>query len=418
MIDTVCFEIHSLSSSDISLIEFFLMKKMAIQNSDGSILYEFSSGSIEGSWDYRICISIHDMDHVVQQNEITGKKIVVHGFVKKYVRIEFSLSKWATGANITNCTVIQDAIRFSLFKQWFFNQTTVMLPDFDKWFLQRLDISYNFLIGNQEHAEALVDVYKKLQYPRRNKKRVYDSSVYFSGTTTTFKIYCKHPEFKAHDLKRYKRLLKHKENGIKLLSDLHSLSIGLLRFETEIHKKKLLSLGMNTVADIFIFDLEEIMKTDYEKIHQGAKVGKIYHSGSVRKLLHENYSAGQQISPGSVYDIWYAISQGQPLFCNRKKKQRALAVLNKLGIPCVSTITEDVPESFLKGDVYFPLFQDNHTDFNSRIDTNLSEIIPMDVVKSIPSNRLQFERNFPFMYGFYDLSSDPCIINQVFDKAA
>lgn len=403
MIDTKVIEIHTLSQNQMNMIKHVGDTKLSYQNIDGLKLYEFCSAQLSGSYDYKIRWSIHDMDHVSTLNNNTGKKNTHFVPAKEYLRLEFSLTKFATTVNLCNLSLINDCINLTVFRKFFYEKTNVMLPDFSEWILERIDVSYNFCVGSQIDAENLLNVFKKLNYPRR-QKLIYKNSVYFLGSTNLFKIYGKFGEFRDHDYKRLQKYFVRKDQKLNQLDELHRLANGILRFELEIKKRKLRDFGIVNLLDFFEkFDVEAYMTTEYQKIHQGAKTGKISRSEDVRKKLHSNYQIGQGISPDSVFSIWFSISTGQPLFCDRMKKKRALAVLERLNISCLTSLNEgDVPEEFLSGSVFFPFFQPAHKIHDDKILEKINELIPEVECESNTVHQEYFNRLFPINYDCFN----------------
>lgn len=405
MIDTLVFNV-SLKQKQINLVKFFLKKRIVIDNYSGSIDYEFTSGDLLGSFDYRIRIAVKN-------------KVCIAGKwenVKEYLEFEFSLSKWSTGLNLTNCNIVMDAVRISMFRRWFNIEVGVMLPNMNKWTLRRLDIAYNIDCGHINNAKMMIACYKKLRYPRRDtdisvlkEVKEYKTSVYFVGTTTTFKIYMKYSEFKAHDLKRIKRIVKSSgqpvEKQKEIIDEFIGMSSGILRFEIEFKREKLKTMGCNNVAELFDFDWEEIMKNEYQKFQKGAIIAKIYKSADVLQKLVDCYQPGQGISPDAVFTVWNILSNfpDKKNTVNRMKRKRAEDVLKRLGIACISTIVErEVPDEIMMGTMFFPFFKPQDEIRDSNIDRRIAQLLPTPVSrKTNDTNRAQFEHFFPVMYSDY-----------------
>jgi len=421
MIDTIIFDVN-LPQNEIDLVKFFLDTNIKFSNSDGIPKYEFVSGSLEGSYDYRIGFTVKDQKKESIVNMTTGKKVSKNVKCKEYLRVEFSVSKFAIGHNLTNSTLIQDCIRLSMFRTWFYSTTGILLPHFSQWALNRLDISYNYNAGSQNNAEIILSAYKKLTYPRRTITP-YKTSVYFCGNTTLFKLYLKNPEFKEHDFKRIRNFINETcySRRSEMLESLLSLSEGLIRFEIEVKKRKLFDLGIFSVDDIFSKSKgdgcnfwEDFMKTEYLKVQKGATVGKIYTTQQVNEKIKKGYIPGQKISSDAVFNIWFSLVMSHPLTCNRQKKKRALDVLKRLGIPLLSTLEEHViDESFMSSDIIFPFFQPHDIINNNNIDTKFTNLLP-DFYCSDEFS--YFERLFPKFYGCFE--SQENIVDQSLDKAA
>lgn len=63
----------------------------------------------------------------------------------------------------------------------------VKLPDFEFWFLQRVDIAICFDLKNQNNVKSYINSLSRCSYPRRNCKFFYDESVYLSRNYYYFK---------------------------------------------------------------------------------------------------------------------------------------------------------------------------------------------------------------------------------------
>ncbi len=108
----------------------------------------------------------------------------------------------------------------------------IKLPKLGHWFLQRIDIAICYDLLENSKVRGYINNLSMCNYPRRNIKHYQDESIYMSGTTTTLKIYNKLLEFKKHDMKKLFKTNFDIENYINKIQ-------GFIRFECEIHKKKL-----------------------------------------------------------------------------------------------------------------------------------------------------------------------------------
>src|SRR5690606_10599343 len=82
----------------------------------------------------------------------------------------------------------------------------VELPNYKEWEVKRIDVAKAYYFTNKEICKKIIRNLRNSYYTRR-KPRIYDTSVMFTGSTTSVKIYWKGPEFEKHDYKRIKRYI-------------------------------------------------------------------------------------------------------------------------------------------------------------------------------------------------------------------
>lgn len=363
MIDTIRVEIRA---SDFALwsVQRFLQTHEKIDNQSGEVLRSFVQGSLKGSWDSRISCKIKDHRWVskvvdkpsiflAQKNKFGPPKL--HEFKKQgsipvcmscppFIEIEFSLAKWADSVNFLNCSMFQDMVRLSVFRIWFQGLIGALLPPIESWIVHRVDMAINYFIGSNDQVLRMIDCYKNLTYSRR-KPIIYKTSVYFPGSTTTVKLYCKGPEFRAHEKGNFR-----KKDDKTLFEQLCFLADGILRFEIEFHSRKLDDLGLVYLDEVLNYSAwGDMMKKELDRILIGAKTTKVYTMREVRSILNERKEElkGSHVTADSVYAIWLSLSLSGKTESNKiygyKKVQRATKVLEQLGIACVANITEAEP---------------------------------------------------------------------------
>lgn len=249
MIDTI--KIYCEISKDISVkIKSKSIVKSSIDYASGELQYEITNGHLLGSYDSRLSVRTD-----------CGKK---YNFCSKhggyYVEIEGSYHKLVRGYNSHNG--FYDI--FSICKSLIIkveNFYKLKLPNFCKWYLQRVDIAKCFNIDNQYNVISYLHSLGGCRYPRRNVQPYSYGGINISGTTTTLKIYNKYLEFKAHDLKKFKGT---DFNIVKYLDKIQ----GFVRFEVEIKKKKLLKIYGENLKHISILnvkydDLEKVWSDEF-----------------------------------------------------------------------------------------------------------------------------------------------------------
>jgi len=141
--------------------------------------------------------------------------------------IEFSIPKFFYNNNIVMSFHTKQDIFFSINK--LISSFLGYKVEFDIEIL-RLDLSYNFKMGDYSQAEKYLSIIKNDDISRK-KKYIYDTSCAFVSPSSTYKWYLKKPEFMAHD---YKRIYKNSPNFALSLLDYSS---SILRFEVSIRKR-------------------------------------------------------------------------------------------------------------------------------------------------------------------------------------
>lgn len=106
-------------------------------------------------------------------------------------------------------------------------------PPYEQWELVRVDLCYAWKFPTQQRAQAVLDMIKLLNYPRKNK-HVEKTTVYFGSKKSSIKFYLKEPEVLVHD---YNELIK--SERLKMADDVLRASDGVLRFEITIRHEQL-----------------------------------------------------------------------------------------------------------------------------------------------------------------------------------
>ena len=221
MIDTI--KIYSEIDRDTyDKIRLKSIVKNSTDYNTGELIYEIINDHLEGSYDSRLSVRVG-----------CGVK---YNFVDKgyYIEIEGSYHKIVNGYNSHNGYCDLEYISQNLIQMVELSYS-LNLPDFEFWYLQRVDIAVCYDLKNQDNVKSYLNSLSRCRYPRRNIKFFYDESLYLSGTTTTLKIYNKLLEFKKHDLKKFVNTSFDLQNYLNKIK-------GFIRFECEIKKKMLVKL--------------------------------------------------------------------------------------------------------------------------------------------------------------------------------
>lgn len=155
------------------------------------MLYEIVNDSLEGSYSSSLCVRVG-----------CGIK---YGFAKEgyYIEMEGSFHKIIKGYNSHNGIynlqyIVKGFIKLAE------NVYNIKLPSVEKWYLQRIDVAKCFDIESQKNVIDYINSLSFCTYSRRKAKFYAGESLYFSGTTTTLKIYNKMLELKKHNVKANK----------------------------------------------------------------------------------------------------------------------------------------------------------------------------------------------------------------------
>lgn len=189
---------------------------------DGAIEFEYFNFDTSYSWNYRIKWKLDDRKYCYDPG--LKKTFLEKGF--PHLRMEYSAPKILLGNNINTVTEVFSEQSTHIVKAEFEKSFKVVLPPVSTWYLTRLDVCSNFILPSEFMVKELIDYFQMLSYPRK-KKQIFDSEcIYCPSKHSTLKIYAKGPEFKAHDLKRFKnqiegrQLLKQASKIIRIEAEL------------------------------------------------------------------------------------------------------------------------------------------------------------------------------------------------------
>ena len=241
MIDTV--KIYSMINKEIyEKIKNSSIIKTSFNNSTGEIYYNIINNHLQGSYDSSLSVRID-----------IGSK---YNFIDNYfIEIEGSYHKIIKGYNSHDGFYNLYEVCCGLIKITE-NAYNINLPNIKHWFLQRVDIAICFDLYEQNNVLKYLLNLHSCDYPRRNLINYGDyggTGIYFSGTSTTLKIYNKLLEFKKHDLKKFKNTDFDIINYLNKIKD-------FIRFEVEIKKKKLVSLYNKKYIRIRNINYNELKK--------------------------------------------------------------------------------------------------------------------------------------------------------------
>ncbi|WP_148714034.1 phage/plasmid replication protein, II/X family [Chitinolyticbacter meiyuanensis] len=181
--------------------------KQGIDLRSGEMLYEMTTGKLDGSYDSRISFRVCRDDWV----NIKGRCELVP--CEPYILLECSVHKVLYGQNVygnpvdvqTLCFLLISTTELLLNPQ---QDPNWELPSAKYWEVRRIDWAHMFYLSPDAIAEYFRAL-KKAVFPRRKDKSSQhgDHSLHFPGEMTTLRLYHKGPEFRAHDLPRIRRIL-------------------------------------------------------------------------------------------------------------------------------------------------------------------------------------------------------------------
>lgn len=205
-VDTVKLRSPEIDEGTACYLEKQCILKQGVQLSTGEILYEITTGSLEGSWDSRISFKVCREDWFADRN---GK--LQQMACNPFILVEASVHKFFFGQNIYgNPTDFQELCRLfinmlgEMFagEEYAPSERMQFLPKAARWQVRRVDWAEMFGLSQMAQTEFFRGL-KNCKFPRRALKEAkYDTAVHFPGKFTTLRIYGKGAEFKKHDYPR------------------------------------------------------------------------------------------------------------------------------------------------------------------------------------------------------------------------
>ncbi|NLK73206.1 MAG: hypothetical protein GX285_09335 [Clostridiales bacterium] len=321
MYDTVIIKSPFIDKDTVERALNFCRISEGIDIFTGELLYSFTAGELEGSYDYRIRLKV-DNTEWVKEDTLTPVRVETDW----HLIVECSLHKLLMNHNCYGGpTDLKKSVKYLV--KFLEDCLMCKLPSYDLWELKRVDVAKIFVFNNKSICKKIFNNLKNAYYTRR-KPILYNTCVYFSGSTTTVKLYWKGPEFEKHD---YKRIMKYMNKQIDLNTGkdkadllLHRLvimkmkfdkvlerSYRIIRFECEIKARKLKDIFCKEVVLIKDIDdklLHEISDNELFKLmkEDGDNMDIVRRSDLVLERLHNVYGFRQG---NSLYSTWAQIVQ-------------------------------------------------------------------------------------------------------------
>lgn len=156
-IDTVKLRSPEIDEGTACFLERQCILKQGLELATGEILYEITTGNLEGSWDSRISFKVCREDWVANRN---GKLEQIS--CKPFVLVEASIHKFFYGQNIYG-----NPVNFQFLCEMFINmlgemfggtdysiyERALLLPDPAKWQVRRVDWAEMFRLNQAAQAE-------------------------------------------------------------------------------------------------------------------------------------------------------------------------------------------------------------------------------------------------------------------------
>ena len=320
MYDTVVIKSPEISPETVQKILTFCRMYEGVDMFTGELLYRFTSGDLEGSYDYRIRIKVDNTEWIKEDNPVP-KRVETYW----HVVVECSLHKLLMNHNCYGGPAdIKKSIAYLV--RFLEEVMYVKLPDYKDWEVKRIDVAKIYHFNDKNICRKIVNNLRNSYYTRR-KPRIYDTSVMFSGSTTAVKLYWKGPEFKKHDYKRIKKyilrevdrswnkdncdLLQHKLAMIqKQFDQVLEKAYRIIRYECEIKTRKLKeAFESDTVLVKSLSDekLNEIAETElYKLMKEDDNMDIVRRSDLVLERLHQLYGTSQA---NALYSTWTKLVQ-------------------------------------------------------------------------------------------------------------
>jgi II/X family phage/plasmid replication protein len=307
MIDTVKLVSPELSESDIERIELACTRRSAVHLGTGDVQYEFTTGSLEGSYDHRLSVKIERERW--DSTRLPGGRVHTR-LVPCLPRLslEGSVHKAMLGHNVSG-----GPLEPVLASRWLCHEVSerlgVSLPPGDFWEVLRIDWAEAYDLGSFEACQEYIEGLNAAQFPRRKVVRFGSESLMAGGSTTSVKVYHKGPEFSAHDWKRFKKAGLPESELIGLQAEANCI----LRLETSIKSRKLSELynGKPQVVQVRQNALERLHDREVARLLKEAKhdMETVRTHHEVRRRLIQFYpdSEGRFISSplnSALFHTW------------------------------------------------------------------------------------------------------------------
>ncbi len=313
MLDTVKLESPELGEDLAREIEARCVRRSAVDIGSGELLYELTTGSLEGSYDHRVSIRVMRSRMVPQieiererlpdgRTRLKGKTRTFTISCKPYVLLEASVHKAMLGHNVYGGP---ESVREPC--EWLVGDVGARLglelPNGAEWLVRRIDWAEVYELPEYAAVEEYMWGLNFAEYPQRSVTRYGRESIFCHGRTTALKAYHKGPEFSKHDHKRLRSIMEKVD-----LEDLQHYANRVLRWEVSVKAKKLdEKYGKKPlVSEISADDLRELHYHEVRRLVKGgeAEVKTVRNQKDVRDRLLQEYDARKA---GLLLGTWHQL---------------------------------------------------------------------------------------------------------------
>jgi II/X family phage/plasmid replication protein len=279
-------------------IENECVRRQGLDLKTGEIIYQITTGSLEGSYDHRISIVVRR-----ERWKTVEKAQPIKVECQPYLDIEGSVHKALMGHNIYGGTT-----QFRVACCWLVHLVEELigesLPNADIWEVYRVDNAEVFQLDSFETVSEWFRGTNTADYPRRSVTRYGLTGIYAQGSTSVLKFYHKGPEFIKHDRKRLSKLLPSEK-----LFELQELANSLIRVELEIKARKLkYDFGhLPLVREVTEEYLNGLLDAEVKRfLKEGVNTMQLVKNATdVEKRLYESYKP--QLA-GTLLGTWFKLS--------------------------------------------------------------------------------------------------------------
>lgn len=296
MIDTVRLKSPPISENLARHLESISFLRQGLDMITGDIVYQITTMQLKGTYDSKISIQIEQGNW-----EYNIKKGVAERIGSEYyIIVECSVNKLFYGHNVYGGS--NDIRQLSLLIKLLEEGLSCSMPEASEWKIVRLDYSENFVIGEKNVYNFIVNL-SNSYYGRRSIGKYGKTGLYFSGTTTTLKFYAKGKEFIKHDKKRLKEFI-----DLEKINDLQNQANDILRVEVEVKKKKIIydKGQLDTIKNIDIEYYKDVYNKEVNKlIRLTADSEYNYKYDDVKSILFKEHSKSMA---NSLLGTWLKFS--------------------------------------------------------------------------------------------------------------
>ena len=306
MLDTVRLRSPKIGESEASEIEACCVRRSGLEVSTGELLYEITTGSLEGSWDTRVSVKILRSEWVsLEQTKEHPEPRSVKVSCDPYIEVEGSVHKALLGHNVHGGP--ED---FHAAVSWFLDDLASRigcdLPPAPAWEPRRIDWAEVYELP-WDALQLYIRGLKAAEYPWRGQVVGYKGGIGSYGQRSSVKAYNKGLEFSKHDAKRLKSVWEFDQ-----VEQLQQIANERLRWEVEIKAKTLCKDHEHLrrdprVEDITLAYLRRVHDREVRRlVREGeAEMKTVRKHNEVLDRLHDVYS---QRLAGTLFSTWMQLA--------------------------------------------------------------------------------------------------------------